>query len=163
MSKKLKVFLIILSVAMAITGAIIAVNLGRDNVLAANTTLAVEGKTTRSWKVAINDLYPGKSQSYTINFTGKAQTYLVSLSFRKGEDSSLNEFITVNIDSDGVAVEKRLSELIDGTAIECNQTTDKITITYTMPTAIGNEAQGTAAKFYIDLTVIGTGEQAATR
>lgn len=169
MRKKVGYILTIAVVAMTVIGVLLWFNIKGDGNLKDKTTVTFGGETTKTLKAEIAGFYPGKSADYTIEISDKnAADYNVSLVFRKNEDvepekNTLGNYLTVRIVAGDVTFEKNLNELFGGETINLGRNSQKITITYTMPLEIGNEAQGAEARFFIDLTVSEEGDSGSVK
>lgn len=155
MNNKIKVVLILVCVAMAFTGVGIYMSLQSQNKLEANTQINVEGETTsQTLKAKLTGFYPGCTQQYQISLNGElADSYTVTLSFRNDKkQGGLENFITVVISTSNFTLEKPLKDLLNDEVIDLGTNASQITISYTMPTDTGDEAQGTTCDFYVDLT-----------
>lgn len=153
MGKKIKIVLIAICVALAFTGVAIwgLVQKSGDE-LKENTTIKIEGETSKTLHANLSGFYPGASKEYTINLSGdSAKDYEISLSFRDDNSEGLKNYLTVEIVTGEKSIEKSLSELLEGKEITLGKNATEIKIAYSMPTETGNEAQGASAAFYIDL------------
>lgn len=154
MKKKLSLILILVCVVMAFTGVVMFVVLQGQSNLKANTVIELNGETRKNLKAELTGFYPGNAQEYKITLTGEeAENYVVTLNFRRDNDGgALENYLTVTITTKDVKVEKQLKDLLDGEKLELGKNASEITITYAMSEDADNEAQGTTADFYIELT-----------
>lgn len=155
MKKKLYIILILVSVITAFTGVIIwGVLQEQQTELTENTVIEVSGETKKTVKAELVGFYPSSKQTYTITLAGEtSQDYLVTINFRDDNKSGgLENYLIVTITTKEVTIEKPLKEFLKGEKVELGKNANEITITYAMPEDTGNEAQGTTADFYIDLT-----------
>lgn len=121
--------------------------------LKTNTYITINGETSKTLKAEIGGFYPGKTEKYTITVSGNAaSSYYLALRFRDDVKGDLEKYITVEIATKEKKVEKTLQELLKGDEVMLGQNANEIEISYVMPEDVGNEAQGTSAVFYIDLT-----------
>lgn len=153
MNKKLKLILILVCVVMTFTGIVLWAFLQQDG-LKERTVIKINGETSKTLKAELTDFYPECEQEYKIILSGaSAENYAITLNFRNDKNSgALENYLTVTITTKTVTISKQLSELLNGESVKLGKNANEITITYAMPAATGNEAQGTTADFYIDLT-----------
>lgn len=154
MSRRIKYILIIVSVALSLTGTMLWGVLSKKDDLDRTTRIEIEGETQKTLKAEITDFYPGKEASYKIELTGsRAQDFTVTLNFRDDDGGELKEYIIVTIETnvEGDSSEKSLKELLNGESLELGKGATEIEIRYRMPETVGNEAQGTSVEFYIDV------------
>lgn len=139
---------------VAVVGGITWAVLQKQSNMEANTVIELNGETSKTLKAELTDFYPGSEQEYKIVLTGEtAGNYIITLDFRDVKNSgSLENYLTATIKAKDITIQKQLKELLDGEEIELGKGVGEITIVYAMPTDTGNEAQGTTADFYIDLT-----------
>lgn len=153
MKKRIRYLLTIICVAMAFIGVLLWLNLPSNVLVGKDVTLTIHGNTTTTLKAELTELYPGKTESYTINLVGDdAGESYISLAFRKGGDDALKDYITVTVKTQETTTISSLKDLLNGKSISLGQNVQSINILYNMPEDVGNEAQGASASFYIDLT-----------
>lgn len=149
---KLKYILIIISIIITLTGVVLLGAMQNNNILKENTVIKLDGETSKTLKAEIKGLYPGKTEDYVISFTGDdAENYFISLDFNNGNDGNLKNYIEVEIATNDSTIEKSLNELLEGDLVSLGSGVTEITISYTMPIDVGNEAQGESVVFYIEL------------
>lgn len=158
MRRKVGYILTLSVVALTVIGVLLWFNLKDNGSLKDHTTITFNGETTKTLKAEIGGFYPGKSVDYTIEISDKgAADFNVSLVFRKNdkvkpEENTLGKYVNVRIAAGEETFEGNLEELFGEETIKLGRNSQKITITYTMPLEIGNEAQGAEARFFIDIT-----------
>ncbi len=153
MSKKIKIVLIAICVALTFTGISIWGVLRSQNDIQGKTVVAVNGDTNKTLTAELSDFYPGLTKTFEIRLDGSAaDDYVVTLNFRHEQGGKLEDYLMVVISTSEIKIEKTLKELLDGEEISLGKNADEIYISYTMPESVGNESQGTTANFYIDLT-----------
>lgn len=155
MAKKVYIFLMLVCVITAFTGVVIwGVLREQQAELTENTVIELDGETEKTVKAELTGFYPGGKQTYTLLLSGEmAEDYDVTISFRNDKNSgALENYLTVTIKTKDVMIERQLKDLLDEGEIELGKNANEVTITYAMPEDTGNEAQGTTADFYIDLT-----------
>ncbi|MBO5889289.1 MAG: hypothetical protein J6Q58_04030 [Clostridia bacterium] len=151
---KLKFILIIISIILTLTGVVLFATIQDNNELKENTVIEIDEATTKTLKAEIDGLYPGKTEEYVISFTGdNIKDYLITLDFNGDNDGTLKNFIEVEIKTNESSINKTLNELLEGNLISLGTGVTEITISYTMPIEVGNEAQGVSVVFYIELEV----------
>lgn len=122
--------------------------------LESNTTVTINENETTTLKVDLNDIYPGKEAAYTINIYTKVDNGLnISLTFddeiNKGD---LQKYLDINFSSEFVSISKPLDDVLSNKEkFDMGQDIKHISIVYSMPLTIGNEAQNSFADFYINL------------
>lgn len=156
MSKRLNIILIAACVLMTVFGSVISSVMNAQSDLKENTVIKVNGETDKTLKAELSGFYPGCEKEYIIVLKGSlASESCVTLEFRNGENNGgLENYINVKITAGEITVEKPLKDLFDGNKIDFGSKVSEIKITYAMPENTGNEAQGTTAFFYIDVTAM---------
>ncbi len=156
MSKRLNIILIAACVLMTVFSSIIYSVMQGQGDLKENTVIKVNGETDKTLKAELSGFYPGCEKEYVIALKGSLVSEgCVTLEFRNGENhGGLENYINVKITAGEIAVEKPLKDLFDGNKIDFGNNVSEIKITYSMPENTGNEAQGTTAFFYIDVTAM---------
>ncbi len=154
MNKKLSIALILVCVVLAVSGVVVWCVLQNQNNLKTNTVIEINGETSKTLKAELTGFYPGNEQEYKIILKGdSSENYIVTLNFRNDEKhGTLENYLTVKITTKNKTIEKDLKDLLDGEKVELGKNANEICISYAMPENTGNEAQGTTAAFYIDLT-----------
>ena len=124
-------------------------------------TLRVELQEGKPESIVFEDLNmaPGKSTEYTISLTNDVTgDCALSFSFEELEDSPLKQYVYATVEINGESVcDELLADLLDGHEITTDITLHRsepttVTVRYSMPVEIGNEAQNTTASFQINLT-----------
>lgn len=158
MAKKIKLILMLVSIAMSFLGATFWVVLQGENDLQNNVVITLDNDEIQQELPAIsfNEKFaPGHSMDYTITLKGDlADDYDVTLDFlyiNKDDINALANYLDVTIKTTETKIEKGLKELLDGEKIELGKNATEIDITYYMPSDVGNESQGTSVEFYIEL------------
>lgn len=152
MRRKVGYILTLCAVATAFIGLLLWFNLKTDGVLSSKTTLKIDSAATKTLTAEISGVSPGDSREYEINLAGdEASAYVVKLDFRKRGDGTLGKYLYVTVSTESVTVEKSLEELFDDGQVELGKNAEKITIRYSMPLDVGNEAQGANVFFYLDV------------
>ncbi len=159
MQRKLKIILVLVSIAMSFLGATFWVVLQNENNLNNNVVVDLDNENVQETLDGINfkDFHPGHNEKYEITLKGDlSDDYEVTLDFHEikseGKDNALANYINVKIETQEKTIEKGLKELLDGKQIELGKKASTIDITYYMPEDVGNESQGTSVEFYIELT-----------
>lgn len=120
-----------------------------------DTVLITKDGAQKLLKVDICDLYPGETQEYKINLKGNdLADYKIYMAFVGEGDDVLCDFVTVAIVTERGVVEKKSSELFSGKKINLGKAIDEITVKYSMSEDAGNEVQGCAFSFLIEITVV---------
>lgn len=162
MRKKSKVATILnfifglITVGVAATSAVVVYRAVKNTsgTVESDALIEIESDTVKTLKAELTGFYPGSVQEYTIALTNVlSDDYEVTLSFRdEDESATLKHFLNVTISAQDVRIEKSLDELFSGGAVSLGSNVSEITITYAMPEAVGNEAQGATADFCIDFS-----------
>lgn len=154
MVKKVQLILVFVCVAMAFGGIAFYGVLQTENNLEENVIVYVDGDTHETFKAELTGFYPGKSQEYTITFNGElTDNYRITVDFIDDKKvCTLEDYLEVTILTSDLKIEKTLKELLDGDEIELGVVATEIKFIYHMPEAMGNEAQGTTADFYLSVT-----------
>lgn len=154
MIKKVQLILIFVCVAMAFGGIAFYGILQTENNLEENVIINIDGDAHETFKAELTGFYPGKSQEYTIMFTGElAEYYKVTIEFVDDKkNSTLEEYLEVTILTPDKKIEKTLKELLNGGRIDLGVGATEIKLIYHMSEQTGNEAQGTTADFYVSVT-----------
>ena len=102
-------------------------------------------------------MYPGKEAEYSIHIDKEAVSdFLFSLTFEASGNTDLAPYVDVALEVDGAVVsEGRLSELLLeealGFTLFGGKEASVLTICYTMPMEVGNEAQELTADFVLKI------------
>lgn len=151
-------------VAVIILGlALLALVLMLNNDFTNNITIKLkeDGDTYKTIEnFSANGLHPGGApKEYTINLTSSVRdSYIINLSFVETEEGELKNFVEVTITYGEDTQTYLLAELLDGETVTfenvevANGEDAVITVSYSMPSEIGNEAKGATADFDIMLT-----------
>lgn len=120
-----------------------------------NTVIITKDGVQKTLRVDIRDIYPGETREYKINLKGNdLAEYRVYMAFVGEYDDVLCDFVTVAIVTERGVVEKDLSELFSGEEINLGKAIDEITVKYSMSEDAGNEVQGCAFSFLIEITAV---------
>lgn len=119
------------------------------------------GVTQDVFSVRDLQLYPGQSREYEIELVCDASgDYNITLAYEELESGSLKHYVDVAVKANGETVYTgKLSRLIDDKeTVSFDGTLEAeeplvVTVTYTMPHEIGNEAQGASTDFDIYLRI----------
>lgn len=160
MTRKLAYALIIILSVIIVGGIVLGVFvLTSQDEFTKNITLGEDGSVSEEINVSLVGFYPGHSVEYTINFGSSAAFgYDASISFEADGDCSLAEYIVVDMTLNGQSLnDGTLKDFIDGqdTVFSLENLNDggaALVIKYTMPSEVGNEAQGTVANFNVVVT-----------
>lgn len=156
MKKRIKRILILVCIAMSFVGVAFWFVLKDENNLRDNYVINLNGDNVQEKLpvININEIYPGCEKTCSITLKGSlSEKYDVALDFHedKSKNNDLVDYLNVRIETKEKNIEKKLKELLNGEKVELGNNASKITITYYMPTSIGNESQDTSAAFYIEL------------
>ena len=124
-------------------------------------TVSEDGVTEKIGKVRDLKLIPTASKEYSVDFFCAASgEYEFEIEYDEIEDGGMKSFVDVTVCLDGKAVyEGPLRELLDtDKVVEFDGTLEEedplpVTIRYTMPHYVGNEAQGTTADFNVKFII----------
>ena len=139
---------------------IVFIDYAKDN-FGNNITVSSEGVTESTLSVRNLRLNPSESKEYSINLVCEASGgFDVTLDFVEKADGGMKPFVNVTVKCDGeLLYEGSLTALLDGDEVivfeaELHATEPRvISICYSMPRSIGNEAQGTYSDFDLYLKV----------
>ena len=152
MRKKIQVISMMMNAVMCFIGIAICCFFCSCSDLKEDITIVINGETSKTLKAEIGNLYPGKSSEYVISLSGKAaQEYDITLKFHNDNGGVLKDYVSVEIKTENVTVNKTLRELLNGESVSLGNNISKITICYTMSENAGNETQGGDIVFFIDL------------
>ena len=118
-------------------------------------TVSSEGRTESTLPVRNLRLNPSESKEYSINLVCAASGgFDVTIDFVEKADGGMKPFVNVTVKCDGeLLYEGSLTALLDGDEVivfeaELHATEPRvISVCYSMPYNIGNEAQGTYSDF----------------
>ena len=105
------------------------------------------------------NLVPGESSVCKINIVSRASgDFHFLLEYVGLDEGTLNEFVRVAVCCDNWSKEYNLSDLVAGEKVEfdaeCEEGQVKtVTIEYSIPSSVGNEAQGKRAAFDLSLSL----------
>lgn len=125
-------------------------------------TVVEDGVTESILPVRDLMLNPTESKEYSVNlYCAASGSYYVYLDYEETEDGGMKHFVDVTVKAgDTVVYEGKLDKIIDDPneiiqfegQLKAKEPLT-ISITYLMPSEIGNEAQGTYSDFDIHLTI----------
>ena len=126
-----------------------------------NITVSENGVTETLLPMRNLSLMPGESKEYTVNLICDATgSYYIYVDFDEKIDGGMKEFVDVYISANGelIYVGTLFDMLDNDTVVETLGELDEeepfeITIQYTMPQEIGNEAQGSYADFDVHVKI----------
>lgn len=158
MTKKRTYVLLFTLVVMVIAGiAIGSMLLVRQNNFTKNITLSEDGIVEEEIKFSLEGMYPGKEAEYSIHIDKEGvEDFRFSLTFEASGNTDLAPYVDVALEVDGAVVsEGRLSELLLeealGFTLSGGKDASVLTICYTMPMEVGNEAQELTADFVLKI------------
>lgn len=161
--KKRSIYILIASLLMlGIMAVMLIVFLGKAKEdFPDSITVSENGVTESVMTVRDLKLNPTESKEYSINLVCEASgSYYVTLDYEEKADGGMKPFVDVTVKLDGqVIYEGQLLSLLDGDELigfeaELHRKNPvKISVVYTMPYEVGNEAQGTYSDFDIIITI----------
>ena len=155
MKKKTAYILISIITAMIVAGIGILIYIhkaGRDSL---EIKVRENGETEERLEMFALNMKPGEAEEYELILISESEgEYEVSLSFEERESGELKKYVRVEIESGEEKIEKSLEELLRGEEAKIGvrfeeEKRRQVVIRYKMPEEVGNEAQGTEAKFDI--------------
>jgi hypothetical protein len=152
MSKRIaELFIIMLVAAMSISVGFIAYFINARGDLANGVELA-------SYTPDLSNLAPGNSVQQDVPLKTSAEgTYTVSFDFSKGETDALAPYVDVTLVCGEISLEKSLTELLgkEFFSFEYYLSSDPVNavITFSVPSTVGNEAQGATADVSISVSI----------
>lgn len=153
-----RILLIALALVILLGVVLVALLLANNDKIVKNIKLKEDGITKESLEFSANGLHPGDEKEYTINITSSVVgKYSVKFDFIEDKDGLLKSFIDVTLTYGDTSYTYTLAELLDGQTINfvCDVSNEPavITVKFVMPIETGNEAQGTYADFFANLTI----------
>lgn len=153
-----RILLIALALVILLGIVLVVLLLVNNDKIVKNIKLKEEGVTKEKLAFSANGLHPGDEKEYTLNITSKvAGKYSIHFDFIEDKDGLLKSFIDVTLTYGEQSYTYSLAELLDGQTVDfvCEVSNDPavITVKFVMPIETGNEAQGTYADFFADLTI----------
>ncbi len=121
--------------------------------------LVVDDTPTAVLDMSWLDINPGETFEYTVKLKCKAfGNYSLNFSFGENSRGGLEDFIDVEIKHEDISYKNSLKTLLDSDVIytfDCylnKNTATEISITYSMPENVGNDAQNSFSDFSVLLT-----------
>lgn len=152
------ILLAAIAAVMILGVVILAVVISTGDDFVHNITLAENGRTMQKLEFSVSGLAPGGSREYTLNLKSQVDAhYSIALDFAEQGDGALKNFVDVTILCGEQSHTYSLADLFEGKTTQFDLDIGRgrsavITITYSMPQSVGNEAQGATADFVINLT-----------
>ncbi len=121
-------------------------------------TLEVNGTEVFERKVDLPSLRPGEDFEYKVKFKSRAaDDYDIGIEFKEVGESTLKDFVNVEICYGEEVYVHTLCEMLDENkkvnfVCALGEEPAQITIRFSMPEEVGNEAQGTVADFDVLLS-----------
>lgn len=119
----------------------------------------LKGGQTESVEFQDLSLSPGEQSQYTISLKkGEIERYEVSLHFEATGSATIAKYTDVRVEMNGeLLCERKLSECFNDEALtfDCDfsdQEKYDVTVIYSMPKDVGNEAQNAQADFVLNIT-----------
>ncbi len=143
--------------AVALACSIVGLVLPKSNKLENETTITIKGDTARLVKtldVSLYDINPGCQKYCAINFDrDDISSFNISLAFFKDESAgNLDRFLNIAISANEFSANESLSEILENKkSYSLGKGIETISIVFSMPEDVGNESQGAAVDFHIDL------------
>ena len=167
MAKKIAIILVFVLIALTITGIVLGMFVIKSQKgLGNEVELSQDGITKKNLSVSIEGLYPTKSVVYRVEFNSKSvKDYDIKLSFRQEEPTMLAQCLDLIIKwNESTIAEGNMQDFLDGETVffDAELSEDGLAVlafTYTMSSAVGNEAQKLTADFLIDIEAAPEGER----
>ncbi len=167
MAKKIAIILVFVLIALTITGIVLGMFVIKSQKgLGNEVELSQDGITKKNLSVSIEGLYPTKSVVYRAEFNSKSvKDYDIKLSFRQEEPTMLAQYLDLIIKwNESTIAEGNMQDFLDGETVffDAELSEDGLAVlafTYTMSSAVGNEAQKLTADFLIDIEAAPEGER----
>lgn len=155
--KKRYILALALIAAIIFGIVLVIVQCNADESFVRNVTLSENGVTQEELTFSASGLKPGDRRDYTLNLKCNVDgTYAIDLAFSEEKDGGLRNFITVTLTYEGSRAEYTLDELFNGQIVDFNcdiaSAPAEIHLIFTMPSEVGNEAQGADTDFIVILT-----------
>ncbi len=151
--KKLIYIATAICLALLIGGAVLTGLLLADDETVKNVTLEKDGETLTNLSFSVSDIHPSESRAYSVVLHGgESESLLVTLTF-DDVSGALADFVEIDVKCDGFELHSALrnaegQEYRFGCAFSKTFT---ITVTYSIPAQVGNEAMGEQADFCLRL------------
>lgn len=140
--------------AFASAGTLVYVLLSGQHFMK-NITFEIDGDKVEEYKFESLNLVPGASETYKIHFVSKDKLfYKVVTSFEEQENDELAEYVNVDIKYRDDIKSFKLTELYTADPIVysfayMNEEDHTLEFTYSIPSTVGNEAQGKVSNFNV--------------
>lgn len=155
MSGILIVIGILILVGVILTACFFFHPYGREDLVEIN----IEPGRRHAVEIRDLNLYPGKENVYSVLLYSDVEgTYKLKLAFEEIEEHSLKQYVYAAVEVEGeILCEALLADLFveEGLTLSCDlkkKDAFLLTIRYSMPEEVGNEAQGAKAIFDLVLT-----------
>ena len=160
--KWMRIVLIVMSAFLLISAALvgwISRKYGEENVI----EVSIREDTVQTVEFENLCLLPGEQCSYTISMSSeKAEAYDLTLQLVETEEKTLKHFAYIRIEAGGeIICDQLLADAFESDAMVLpvdfsqNRNTE-LTVTYYMPSEVGNEAENAEAIF--DLRIVASNE-----
>ena len=147
---------IVVALALLVGVGIMAMALPSKDDQPITITLKEDGATTAKLDFSASGMIPGDSREYVIHLKGSSGHYALNFQFAPTDNNSLKDFVKVTLRHGDDSYTYSLSELLTGKTVRLDCVVDDggvavVSVIYSMPTDISNEAQGADADFTIDI------------
>ncbi len=127
--------------------------LNRKPKLEENTIITIDGEVVETYEVEITNFYPGYEKEYKILFLGEIDKYNISVFFTNPNEGRLKEYLNIIIETKNTYLKNTMNYYLNSEEIYLGKGINEIIIKYEMPEDVGNEAQGTDVKFYLNINI----------
>lgn len=115
-------------------------------------------KTETQIRVDFSDFAPGMQVQYVLHLNRENASAPESVLLRcfDADDGDLAQYLILTVKTETVEEQKPLTDWLAATApFSLPKETETVTLIYSMPSTVGNEAQGATSVFYLSLTAEG--------
>lgn len=160
MGKKGYQIIVLILALVTLTGVVLTGVIYTDRQNFEQTVVVdTNGVTQQNLSFSPPKIFPGETSVCKINLASRASgDFKILLDYVGLEGGTLNEFVRVAVCCEEWSDEYALSDLVAGKKVEfvtkCVAGQQKtVTLSYFIPSSVGNEAQGKEAKFDVFLTM----------
>ena len=144
--KKPVQYLSLLAVLAATTAALCLAFIRGDS---KGPAISEGGTTVETLDIRFDSMAPGVEKTSSVSFDLE-KGYELFASFREGEESGLNDYVSVRISSASVMEDSPLRALLGAGEVFLGKDVSKVDLAYYLPLESGNETQNQSGSFWVD-------------